>query len=247
MNQEEQLKELQEKLAKMSPEELQEFWKARCIFCQIIDNKVESKKVYEDEVCVAVLDINPAVPGHVLLMPKQHFTVGPQVPDDITAHLGKVSSAISKACLQALKCKGTTIFMANGAAAGQVAQHFMIHIIPRYEKEDIPQLSLPKHSMDEAQLDQLTEQLRQYIEQKLNIKITEEETKEVPKEEPVKEKLKREPGYLYFLDKELNIKRVKSGRKKGKAGKKEVVKKNAPKEVSKEKVPDLDDISRLFT
>jgi diadenosine tetraphosphate (Ap4A) HIT family hydrolase len=165
--------------------------------------------------------------------------------------LGKVSRAISKACLQALKCKGTTIFMANGAAAGQVAQHFTIHIIPRYEKGDIPQLALPKHSIEEAQLEQLTEQLRQYIEQKLNIKIPEEkETKEEPKERVVEEKkeekLKREPGYLYFLDKELNIKRVKSGRKKGskkKTGKKATEK----KEVNKEKVPDLDDISRLFT
>ena len=64
---EEQMKALQEKLSKMSPEELKEYQKQQCIFCQIVSGKVQSKKIYEDDKCLAILDKNPANPGHVLL------------------------------------------------------------------------------------------------------------------------------------------------------------------------------------
>ncbi|MBI2208489.1 HIT domain-containing protein [Candidatus Woesearchaeota archaeon] len=70
---EEQLKALQEKLKNMSPEELKEFQKKQCIFCQIISGNVQSRKIYEDGHVLAVLDINPANPGHILVMPREHY------------------------------------------------------------------------------------------------------------------------------------------------------------------------------
>jgi len=123
--------ELQEKLKNMSPEELAAFQKQNCIFCQIIDGKVPSAKVYEDDTCIGILDINPAVPGHVLLIPKEHFMVMPQMPEEVIQHMFMAAKGISHAILRALKAEGTTVFVANGGAAGQRAQHFMIHIIPR--------------------------------------------------------------------------------------------------------------------
>ena len=84
---EEQRKELEEKLKKMSPEELKEFQKQQCIFCQIIAGKVPSKKVYEDAQCIAVLDIAPASKGHLLIMPKEHYAIMPQIPDKEIGHI----------------------------------------------------------------------------------------------------------------------------------------------------------------
>jgi len=49
---EEEIKALQEKMKNMSPEEIKELQKQQCIFCQIIDGKVQSKKVYEDDKCI---------------------------------------------------------------------------------------------------------------------------------------------------------------------------------------------------
>ena len=69
----EQAKQLQERLSKMSPEELKAYQKQQCIFCQIIEGKVQSKKIFEDEHSIAILDINPANPGHTLLLPKEHL------------------------------------------------------------------------------------------------------------------------------------------------------------------------------
>src|SRR3989338_4984837 len=106
---EEQLKELQEKVKNMSPEELKEFQKKQCIFCQIIAGKVQSKKIYEDDKCIAILDINPANPGHILLLPKEHYSIMPQVPESEIAHLFVVMKTISNAALRGLGVQGTNI------------------------------------------------------------------------------------------------------------------------------------------
>src|SRR3989344_100026 len=109
----EQMAEMQEKLKNMSPEQLKEFQKKNCIFCQIISGKVQSKKIYEDEQTLGILDINPANPGHVLLMPKEHYAVMPQMSDPEIGHLFMVAKALSAAMLKSLKVQGTTIFVAN--------------------------------------------------------------------------------------------------------------------------------------
>lgn len=268
---EEQIKEFQEKLAKMSPEEREAFFRQQCIFCQIIDGKIESTRIYEDEDCLAILDINPANPGHILLMPKKHLQVGPQVPQEVMERLGKVTKALSNCCLQALKCEGTSIFVANGLPAGQRAQHFMIHIVPRKSEDGLTCFDLSENKIDPAQLNTLASDLRTFISKKLGIEIKEEsveepaveeesQTKSVkeqqkePTEEPIpptpeettpipptpkettpkvpapKEveaefsETKKEKGYLYFVDKEGDISRVKMvrGRKKGKQPKEKI-------------------------
>src|SRR3989338_3131462 len=133
----EQIKALQEKIKNMSPEELKEFQKKQCIFCQIISGKVQSRKVYEDGEVIAILDANPANPGHVLIMPREHYSIMPQIPDDEIGHIFAVAKALSNASLRALEAQGSNIIVANGVAAGQRAQHFMAHLIPRKENDNI--------------------------------------------------------------------------------------------------------------
>ena len=128
---EEHRKQWEEKIKNMSPEELQELQRQQCIFCQIISGKIPSKKVYEDSVCWAILDINPAAKGHVLLLPKEHYAIMPQVPEKVLGHLSIVAKNLSQVLLKVLRGDGTTVFVANGAAAGQRAQHFMVHLFPR--------------------------------------------------------------------------------------------------------------------
>src|SRR3989338_3114112 len=110
----EQIEALQEKLKNMSPEELKEFQKKQCIFCQIVDGKVKARKVYDDDKCIAVLDINPASPGHLLLLPKEHYTIMPQMPEDELSHIFMVAKSLSNSILRALGARGTNIIVANG-------------------------------------------------------------------------------------------------------------------------------------
>ncbi len=121
----EQMKALQEKIKQMSPEELKEFQKKQCIFCQIVAGKVQSRKVYEDEHVIAILDINPANPGHTLLVTKEHYSIMPQLPEEEAAHVFMVAKALSNSILRSVDAQGTNIIVANGIAAGQRAQHFM--------------------------------------------------------------------------------------------------------------------------
>lgn len=133
----EQKKQLEEKLKSMSPDEIAAFQKQQCIFCKIIDGSISSTRIYEDEKCIAVLDINPSAKGHLLLIPKHHFAIMPQISDEDLGHFFIVAKTLSHALLKGLKASGTNIFIANGPAAGQRAQHFLIHIIPRKEGDKL--------------------------------------------------------------------------------------------------------------
>jgi len=130
----------------------------QCIFCQIIDGKIPSKKVFEDEKVIAVLDINPATAGHVLIMPKEHFSIMPQLNDDILKSIFSAAKKISNAMLKSMQAQGTTIFIANGLAAGQKAQHFMIHVIPRFKEDGFP--DIPKNKITEKELDEVLGEIK---------------------------------------------------------------------------------------
>jgi len=179
-----------EALQNPSPEEAAAMQQQECIFCHIVSGKVQSRKVYEDETCAAVLDINPANPGHMLLLPKKHYAIMPQVPEDIIAHMFMVAKHLSKACIKALKVHGTNIFLANGAAAGQKAQHVMIHIIPRKKDDNIQVFTLPHRQVPEEYL----KKLHGILSGKLGKKPVpkQEVKKEQPKQEVKKEQPKQE-------------------------------------------------------
>ncbi len=126
-----------EKLKSMSPDQIAQLQKEQCIFCSIISGKIPAKKIYEDKLMVAILDINPAAKGHLLLIPKNHYMILPHVPDSELAHLFLVAQKLSQSVLRTFKVGGTTIFIANGQVAGQRAQHVMVHVIPRKEGDKV--------------------------------------------------------------------------------------------------------------
>tara|TARA_Y100000310_G_scaffold50496_1_gene46495 strand:- start:1386 stop:2114 length:729 start_codon:yes stop_codon:yes gene_type:complete len=169
---EEQIKALQEKIKQMSPEELKEFQKKQCIFCQIVSGKVQSKKVYEDDDVIAILDVNPANPGHILIMPKEHYSIMPQIPYEDIEHIFMVTKALSNASLRALEVQGSNIIVANGVAAGQRAQHFMVHLIPRKENDNI-QFRVPQKTIPEQEL----QKVRKALSEILGAKAEESEEK----------------------------------------------------------------------
>lgn len=190
----EQATALREKLSQMSPEELKEFQKKQCIFCQIISGKVASKKVYSDEKCTAILDINPANPGHILLLPNEHYGIMPLIPEEELGHLFIVAKALAHASLKALEAQGTNIFVANGVAAGQKAQHFMIHVIPRKEGDNV-NINILEKSMSDSDAEKVIGRLKPAIEKAIGApkKKKAEEKKEEP-EEAEKAEEKKEPA-----------------------------------------------------
>ncbi|MBI2124640.1 HIT domain-containing protein [Candidatus Pacearchaeota archaeon] len=154
----EQLKALQEKIKNMSPEELKEFQKKQCIFCQIVAGKIQAKKIFEDEHVLAILDINPANPGHTLLLTKEHYSIMPQIPDEELAHVFMVAKSLSNSMLKSIDAHGTNVIVANGIAAGQRAQHFMVHIIPRKENDGID-FMLPQKPLEQGEIETIGDKI----------------------------------------------------------------------------------------
>ncbi len=144
----------------MSQEEIAEAQKQNCIFCKIVEGEVPSKQVYEDEYVIAILDIRPATEGHVLVLPKEHYPVLPVVPQDVTKHMFSLTKDLCNSIREGLPAMGTTVFMANGAAAGQQSPHFLFHIVPRESGDNLDAFSLPRNNVSQKGLKEpLREQL----------------------------------------------------------------------------------------
>ena len=58
-----------------------------CIFCKIVNGDIPSMKVYEDDICLAYLDINPDSDGHTLIIPKKHYKDIYDIPSDTLLHI----------------------------------------------------------------------------------------------------------------------------------------------------------------
>tara|TARA_Y100000310_G_scaffold322956_1_gene382724 strand:+ start:221 stop:760 length:540 start_codon:yes stop_codon:yes gene_type:complete len=123
--------------------------KEGCLLCQIAAEKIPSYKVYEDDLVIAVLDVNGANPGHCFVMPKEHYPILEQVPDNVLGNLFIAANKISSAIFEALKVQGTNIFLRNGIPAGQTVAHFMINVIPRQENDGVNLQWKPKQLNEE--------------------------------------------------------------------------------------------------
>ncbi|MFW9849294.1 MAG: HIT family protein [Candidatus Thorarchaeota archaeon] len=119
-----------------------------CIFCKIVKGEIPSSVVFEDEYCIAFMDVFPIREGHTLLVPKQHFTNLLDVDPDIAAHLGKKLAELTQRIHRVYGPIGILNVAANGAEAGQEVPHLHFHAIPRSENDDF-RFQFPENYRDE--------------------------------------------------------------------------------------------------
>ena len=124
-----------------------------CIFCKIIKGDIPSTTVYEDDDVKAILDVNPAARGHVIVLPKNHAENVFTLPDEDLSKAMIVAKKIATAMKDAFNCDGVNILQNNGEAAGQTVFHLHIHVIPRFEgdKENIRLSWNPGQTPDDMQ------------------------------------------------------------------------------------------------
>ena len=104
-----------------------------CLFCKIGNGEIPSTQVYEDKKHIAFLDLFPAVKGHVLVIPKQHFANILEIPAKELAELTGTVQKVARAVEKGMGATGFVITQANNKAAGQSIPHIHFHIIPRYK------------------------------------------------------------------------------------------------------------------
>ena len=108
-----------------------------CIFCAIVEGQIPSAKVYEDDHVFAFMDIAPANPGHLLIIPKQHYRNIFDMPADMGSKIMKAAIPLANAIQDALNPDGLNLFQSNEPAAFQTVFHFHLHLIPRWEEDPL--------------------------------------------------------------------------------------------------------------
>ena len=96
--------------------------KNNCVFCAIAAGEIPSFKIYEDDVALAYLDINPCSEGHVLVIPKEHHAGLLDAPDELLAAVVSRVKRVAAHLKEALPCDGFNILQNNGPAAGQTVR-----------------------------------------------------------------------------------------------------------------------------
>ena len=108
-----------------------------CIFCKIANGEIPSATLYEDEDFIVILDLGPASKGHALILPKAHAANIYEISDDMAAKAMILAKKMATKMTEALKCDGFNIVQNNGEPAGQTVFHFHMHLIPRYEGDQV--------------------------------------------------------------------------------------------------------------
>jgi histidine triad (HIT) family protein len=102
------------------------------VFAKILRGELPSHKVYEDEHCIAVMDVMPQGKGHTLVIPK----AASRNILDISAHdlqnLMLAVQQLARAVVKAFDAQGVNVIMYGEPAAGQTVFHTHVHVIPRF-------------------------------------------------------------------------------------------------------------------
>jgi histidine triad (HIT) family protein len=115
----------------------------QCLFCDIVTGSAPSVRVAEDAATCAFMDVNPALDGHLLVIPKRHSKDLFDIPaEDLTA-VTLAARRIAVAAVREFGAAGVNLLNCCGAEAWQTVFHFHLHVIPRYVEKVRDRLVLP--------------------------------------------------------------------------------------------------------
>lgn len=104
-----------------------------CIFCDIVNGKSPCRKIYEDEVVIAIMDIEPFCDGHVLIIPKKHYTDMMELPANVLTHINEVAKLLTPKIMRMLEKVGMTVSYNYGEK--QKVKHFHMHLLPNIDDD----------------------------------------------------------------------------------------------------------------
>jgi histidine triad (HIT) family protein len=101
-----------------------------CLFCKIVEGKISSYKVYEDEEVFAFMDTNPQAPVHIVIIPKKHINGLDNVFYDDEQVLGHIQIVAAKIAKQFPEMKnGFRVINNCGENGGQTVFHIHYHLL----------------------------------------------------------------------------------------------------------------------
>jgi histidine triad (HIT) family protein len=110
--------------------------RAGCVFCALIRGDAPATFVHQDDAVVAFMDIRPVQPGHVLVVPRFHAKLLPELDGAVLTRMWAVATDLNRAMrASTLPVEAVSVYVADGEAAGQEVPHAHIHVIPRRERD----------------------------------------------------------------------------------------------------------------
>ena len=128
-----------------------------CVFCDIVDGKIPSKKVFENESLIAILDISQTTKGHTLIIPKKHFNNMLETDENILKEMIALSKTLGNKIVKNMNATGLNVLLNTNESAGQTVMHTHMHLIPRYDSNDSITIKFNENKYD---LDQILEQIK---------------------------------------------------------------------------------------
>ncbi len=133
--------------------------KQECIFCKIVKGEIPSYRIYDDSDAIAFLDINPATPGHSLVVPKKHSVNIFDVDADELARVMKIIKRVAEKIKSEMGTDSINIIQNNGRLSGQIVDHIHFHIIPRYQDDGV-RISYGRYEVKPSDLEELAKKLK---------------------------------------------------------------------------------------
>ena len=128
-----------------------------CIFCKIIKGEIPCSKIYEDKEILAFLDINPVNYGHSLVIPKNHFKMMVDVPNEDLSNIFLKSKELMKIIRETVKADYVAV-----SVVGIDVPHFHVHLVPRYFNDGMANF-WPTKKYGEGEIQKIAEKIRREI------------------------------------------------------------------------------------
>jgi histidine triad (HIT) family protein len=102
---------------------------ADCVFCKIISGEIPSKKVYEDDKIIAIHDLNPMAPVHVLFIPKEHICCANAITEENSGVVAHIFTKIPVVAKELGLENGYRVVNNCGEDGGQTVMHLHFHLL----------------------------------------------------------------------------------------------------------------------
>ena len=106
-----------------------------CVFCKIVKGELPSYKLYEDDIVLVFLSIDPISNGHTLIIPKKHYIDYTDIDLETLNHINTIGKKMYNLLNEKLNFNGLKIVQNNGSF--QDVKHYHMHLIPNYNNKEI--------------------------------------------------------------------------------------------------------------
>lgn len=130
------------------------------IFEKIRDGEIPSHKLYEDDLCFVILDLNPVNKGHALVISKEAVPTFTKIKEETLFHMIDIARKVDLKMKEVLHTDGSNILINNGKASGQEVPHLHIHVIPRYKDDNKGFTFLNKEKYNDDEMEKFGELLK---------------------------------------------------------------------------------------